>query len=58
MGFLGRFSVLVEEQVIKTNGTNILIRALQINKEKSEQKDAHAKAAQEKKGKRCRICIF
>ncbi|KAH7670331.1 DET1- and DDB1-associated protein 1 N-terminal [Dioscorea alata] len=41
-----------EEQVIKTNGTNILIRALQINKEKSEQKDAHAKAAQEKKGKR------
>ncbi|KAJ0959830.1 hypothetical protein J5N97_000464 [Dioscorea zingiberensis] len=41
-----------EEQVIKTNCTNILIRALQINKQKNEEKEANAKTAQEKKGKR------
>ncbi|THU54205.1 hypothetical protein C4D60_Mb10t22590 [Musa balbisiana] len=34
-----------EGQVIKTNSTNILIRALQINKQKSDAKDVIAKSA-------------
>ncbi|RRT80750.1 hypothetical protein B296_00023156 [Ensete ventricosum] len=34
-----------EGQVIKTNTTNILIRALQINKQKSDAKDVIAKSA-------------
>ncbi|KAJ6800151.1 uncharacterized protein M6B38_205065 [Iris pallida] len=38
-----------EEQLIKTNTTNILIRALQINKQKSDAKDAASKG---NKGKR------
>ncbi|XP_008790780.2 uncharacterized protein LOC103707867 isoform X2 [Phoenix dactylifera] len=42
-----------DEQLIKTNTTNILIRALQINKQKSDSKDAATKATSEsKKGKR------
>nr|XP_010927728.1 uncharacterized protein LOC105049687 isoform X2 [Elaeis guineensis] len=42
-----------DEQLIKTNTTNILIRALQINKQKSDSKDAATKATPEsKKGKR------
>ncbi|KAG6516900.1 hypothetical protein ZIOFF_020275 [Zingiber officinale] len=35
----------VEDQLIKTNTTNILIRALQINKQKSELKDVTAKSS-------------
>ncbi|XP_074568298.1 protein LOWER TEMPERATURE 1 [Curcuma longa] len=34
-----------EDQLIKTNTTNILIRALQINKQKSELKDVTAKSS-------------
>ena len=42
-----------EEQVIKTNTTNILIRSLQLNKQKSEGKDGKAKAVPENnRGKR------
>ncbi|KAJ6797681.1 Uncharacterized protein M6B38_215975 [Iris pallida] len=42
-----------EEQVIKTNTTNILIRALQTNKQKSDAKDAASKHVKESnKGKR------
>lgn len=37
--------VYLEGQVIKTNSTNILIRALQINKQKSDAKDVIAKSA-------------
>ncbi|XP_038977839.1 uncharacterized protein LOC120108325 [Phoenix dactylifera] len=42
-----------EDQVIKTNTTNILIRALQLSKQRSELKDINAKApAESSKGKR------
>nr|XP_010929786.1 uncharacterized protein LOC105051172 isoform X2 [Elaeis guineensis] len=42
-----------EDQVIKTNTTNILIRALQLSKQRSESKDVNAKApAESSRGKR------
>ncbi|XP_026660734.2 uncharacterized protein LOC103707867 isoform X1 [Phoenix dactylifera] len=48
-----------DEQLIKTNTTNILIRALQINKQKSDSKDAATKATSEsKKGKRFILPCF
>ncbi|EHA8589553.1 putative Apurinic endonuclease-redox protein [Cocos nucifera] len=48
-----------DEQLIKTNTTNILIRALQINKQKSDSKDAATKATPEsKKGKRYHFLCF
>ncbi|XP_073007072.1 protein LOWER TEMPERATURE 1 [Typha latifolia] len=44
-----------EGQIIKTNTTNILIRALQINKLKNESKDANAKTRGSGKGKRSAV---
>ncbi|CAA6667886.1 unnamed protein product [Spirodela intermedia] len=42
-----------EEQLIRTNSTNILIRSLQLNKQRSEGKDGKAKAvAESNRGKR------
>ncbi|XP_078433461.1 SAP domain-containing protein [Wolffia australiana] len=41
-----------EEQIIKTNTTNILIRSLQLNKQRSEAKEGKGKAVPESKGKR------
>lgn len=52
--------VFVDGQLIKTNTTNILIRALQINKQKSDLRDVTAKAATESStGKRyCLVFLF
>ncbi|PKA47435.1 hypothetical protein AXF42_Ash020164 [Apostasia shenzhenica] len=41
-----------EDQLIKTNTTNILIRSLQINKQRNDTKDAKA-VTENSKGKRC-----
>ncbi|RZR75863.1 hypothetical protein BHM03_00000409 [Ensete ventricosum] len=61
-GYMTDFSffsfVFVDGQLIKTNTTNILIRALQINKQKSDLKDATAKAATESStGKRYYLLV-
>lgn len=46
-------SFFSEEQLIRTNSTNILIRSLQLNKQRSEGKDGKAKAVSESnRGKR------
>ena len=48
------FSLYPEEQLIKTNATNILIRSLQLNKDKNEARDAKHKAANgNSRSKRC-----